>query len=214
MLENTIENTLYKESTIRRIIKFGFVCVSLVLATQVIAESVFDYPRDPEFVIIEFTQVEEMLDDADPTPLLRIYGDGRVLVHYPAYMKRAGDYEMQLSDANLQQLLLSLEQKSIFRLNSERVAQLKQQAAMRRFAQSKTVTQRSDDIHSIVKIKLGTYVSATTGVTQTNFNKRVSLKNLRWNAKKFPEVAELKKAAEAELELTSLLNHPDLKKIN
>ena len=183
------------------------------MTTQAFAESVFDYPRDPEFVVIEFTHVEDMLEDADPTPLLRIYGDGRVLVHYPAYMKRAGDYEMRLTDANLQQLLLSLEQKNIFNLSSARVTQLKQQAAVRRFEQTKKLTKRSDSIHSIVNIKLGTYIPATTGVTQTNFAQRVSLKNLKWNTKIYPEVAELRSAADAEVELSKFLNHPELKKI-
>ncbi len=43
-------------------------------ATQ--AQSFYDYPRTANFVVIEYSQVITMIGDPDPTPLLRIYGDG------------------------------------------------------------------------------------------------------------------------------------------
>ena len=46
--------------------------------------------------------------DQDPTPLVRVYGDGRVEVYFAAYMKRAGRYELRLSAAELETLLLEL----------------------------------------------------------------------------------------------------------
>ena len=44
----------------------------------------------------------------DPTPLLRIYGSGRVLLYYSAWSPRAGVYEMRLSTAELDQLVAAI----------------------------------------------------------------------------------------------------------
>lgn len=188
-------------------------CVGLFFSSGAMADSVYDYPRNADFVVIEYTQIDTMIKGADPVPLLRIYGDGTVAVHLPAYMKRAGDYEMRLSDGQLQQLLTSLEQKSILNLNSEKVTQLKQQAVLNRIQQSKTLVERSDDTYSVIKVRLSNYIPASTGVASSDFTHSVSLKNLKWSTRSYPDVPQLKSAAEAEDELSGYLVHPNLKKI-
>ena len=56
-------------------------------------------------LVLEYGHIHHMLAEQDSLPLLRIYADGLVKVHYPAYMSRAGDYELLLSRAELMTLL-------------------------------------------------------------------------------------------------------------
>jgi len=174
------------------------------------AQSFFDYPRTANFVVIEYAQIITMIEDPDPTPLLRIYGDGRVLVHYPVYMKRAGDYEMRLDDTELQQLIASLELKGLFNYNKKNVAQSKQQSRARQLATTPKAAIRSEDTYSVIKINLGSYMPANSRLATPNFKKELSLKNLKWDAKDYPDVIDLKNAASAEEQLKSFLNHPEL----
>lgn len=183
----------------------------LAIATQ--AQSFFDYPRTANFVVIEYSQIITMIEDPDPTPLLRIYGDGRVLVHYPVYMKRAGDYEMRLEDTELQQLIASLELKGLFNYNKKNVEQLKQQSRARQLTTTPKATMRSEDTYSVIKINLGSYMPATSRLATPNFKNELLLKNLKWEAKDYPDVVDLKNAASAEEQLKMFTNHPKLIKI-
>lgn len=176
--------------------------------------SVFEYPHDANYVVIEYTQSQDMIIDADPVPLLRIYGDGRVRVHYPVYMKRAGDYEMRLSDTQLQQLLNSLEQKGILSFSRNKVLELKKQSFSNKLlANNKILTTRSDSARSKFKVNLSSYQSATSRLLQTDFLKSITWENLKSDALSHPEITALKDAAAAEKELGQYLSHQDLVKI-
>jgi len=205
----------HKKTGLKYIVRITTFVSAWFLATLAMAQSLFDYPRTANFIVIEYSQILTMLEDQDPIPLLRIYGDGRVLVHNPAYTKRAGDYEMQLSDAELQQLIASLELKGLFSYNKNNVAQLKQKSKARQLSASATpiTTMISDDTYSEIKINLGSYMPTTSRSPITNFNKKLSLKNLKSAAKDHPDVAALKDAAGAEEQLSTFLNHPELIKI-
>jgi len=203
----------------RHVIFFSLIfCINILLAavnTVLAAGSVFEYPRDANYVVIEFSQSQDMILNVDPIPLLRIFGDGRVLVHYPVYMKRAGDYEMRLTDAQLQLLLSSLELKGILTFNLNKISELKKisENKLRFSANNKIQTIRSDDARSKFKVKLTSYQSSTSNVTQTNFLKSIVWKNLKLDALSHPDVTALKNAAAAELELVKYLSHQDLVKI-
>ncbi len=67
-----------------------------------------EYSHDPGTVLVSFREVFPEFADQDPTPLIRIYGDGRVVVFHAAYMKQAGQYEMMISRSELEQLLFQL----------------------------------------------------------------------------------------------------------
>ena len=48
------------------------------------------------------------IKDQAPGPSARVHGDGYVIVHYPRYMKRVGDYALQLSPQEMEGLMRSL----------------------------------------------------------------------------------------------------------
>jgi len=182
------------------------------------AQSLYDYPRSADYIVIEYTQIITMLEDQDPTPLLRIYGDGRVLVHHPAYKTNSGDYEMQLNDAELQNLLTSLEQNGLFSYNHKNIALLKQKAMQQKLtasqvATSPVATMISDDTYTEIKINLGSYMSGLSGKAVANFKKEISLKNINWDAKNYPNVVELNNAASAGKQLNSFTSHPNLSNV-
>ena len=62
------------------------------------------FPKTAQHLLISYSVQHDMLAQNDVTPLIRIYGDGRMRVHRPAYMKKSGDYEMKLSQPVLQAL--------------------------------------------------------------------------------------------------------------
>ena len=93
----------------------GFLAIALLLhpdvgtAAQDEAPSeAVSYSRAPQEVVVSYLEELGLLVDEDPGPSLKVYGDGRVEVHYPAYMKRAGDYRLRLSDSEMGALLRSL----------------------------------------------------------------------------------------------------------
>lgn len=63
---------------------------------------------DHDPILIEYHRYSSKLAERDPTPLLRLYASGRLLVHFPHYMKRAGEYETALAQAELDRLLDTL----------------------------------------------------------------------------------------------------------
>ncbi len=83
------------------------------------------YSHSPGVEIISFREIFPEFADQDSTPLLRIYGDGRVIVHHPTYMKFAGQYEMHLSPQELDELVYQLTSA----LNNFKINEIKRQKA-------------------------------------------------------------------------------------
>lgn len=76
-------------------------------------------PGTVEEPLIELRYEGGLIKNPDPTPFVRVYPGGRVLIHYPAYMKKAGDYELQLDDAELQELLSSFADREMLTTESD-----------------------------------------------------------------------------------------------
>ena len=77
----------------------------------------FMYERVSEAPLLELSYEGGRIRDRDPTPFVRVFPNGRVLVHYPTYMKKAGDYELNLNDDELRQLLDSFADQSMLELD-------------------------------------------------------------------------------------------------
>ncbi len=77
----------------------------------------FTYEEASEEPLLALSYEGGLIQDPDTTPFVRVYPNGRVLIHYPAYMKKAGDYELQLDDEELQRLLDSFADQSMLDLD-------------------------------------------------------------------------------------------------
>ena len=75
-------------------------------------------PEEPEEALLELSYQGGMIANPDPTPFVRVYPGGRVLVHYPVYMKRAGDYSLQLEKEELEALLASFSNDGVLTLQA------------------------------------------------------------------------------------------------
>lgn len=184
-------------------------------------KALIEHSEDPSVLILKFDQKIDMIAEPKPTPLLRLYGDGKVLVHFPVYMKRAGNYEMQLSKQEVKSLLSSLEQKGVMKFDAAACKTLMRQAAQARLQEAiakgelETPIHASDDSLTVMEIHLVKYKPAGVNMaTSQNVTKKISWHGLRNNAKQNPEVSELKDLAAAQKELLALTEHENLKAVN
>lgn len=78
-------------------------------------------PKEPEEALLELSYRGGMIANPDPTSFVRVYPGGRVLIHYPAYMKKAGDYELQLEPDQVEALLASFSSEGVLTLEENQM---------------------------------------------------------------------------------------------
>lgn len=119
-------------------------------ATKGTFELPTETPPETQEPVLELSYEGGLIKNPDPTPFVRVYPDGRVLVHYPAYMKRAGDYELRLSDDELRDLLASFADGEVLTMEEEGFRTM----AARALAEEGPV-ERSDDhgVTTVVEIR-------------------------------------------------------------
>ncbi len=174
---------------------------------------VFQYSASSSEPVIEYNVVNHMLAQQDPVPLLRIYGNGRVHVHIPAYMKRAGDYELTMSSVELNELLRQLADDGILDFDPAAAKQEKQQLKAARRAASGELFHASDASDSHINIKLAQYQRSAASPRISSFSRQFRWRNLEFDAKNIPESVVIRKAANAEAILRMLCAHPALQKL-
>jgi len=177
-------------------------------------EASFTHPRDSSFLVLSYTQSHDMLAEEDPTPLLRIYGDGRVRVHIPRYMKRAGDYTMRLEPEELQSLLRSLYTSGVLTFDHEVVAIWREQAQVARASsEGGTLFDISDDTWTILRVRLGQLEDPAAGHVIDDLDHTVTWPNVEWEAKHYPSVEALSGLATAERSVRAMLSHSRLEAV-
>ena len=174
------------------------------------------YPRDASTLVASYTEVLGELAGAETGPSVRVYGDGRVAVHYPRPMKRAGDYRLQLDEAELEALLLSLGGK-LCPLDEDGIRQRKRQAVASRRAQAAArgaadVTAHVlDGTTSILTLRLDRYQPPPgRGVALEGVDRRIEWHGLDFDAKHYPDVPEIQDLAAAKVALRALMRRGDL----
>jgi hypothetical protein len=121
-----------------------------------------------------------------------VYEDGVALVHYPAYMTKAGDYVVELTPSEVQQLRLLTEHPLVqdFDPGQARAQKLEIDA------QSQELFAISDDSHSNFEFH------------SSGAKKQIRWANLSIDADRYPEIGVFRKLAEIEAELLQLDQHP------
>ncbi len=176
----------------------------------------FEYASDPQTLVLAFSEVLGELAEADPGPTLRLYGDGRLAVHYPAYMRRAGEYSGRLSPNEMHDLMASLIGKKLVEFDTGKVrGRVRAAAAARRRgaadARGEPVLFATSDPSRIeITLNLDRYRPAGSGPELRHVARRISWRGLRADAGRYPEIAELQDLAAAHRELIALMERPDL----
>lgn len=159
-----------------------------------------------------------MIATKDTTPLLRIYGDGTVIVHQKAYMKNAGDYQLKLSEKELEELLGEILKGGLMDFNKQAIVKQKQEILKKRHeeARKKNKPMAISHIADAAVTNLDVTVQFFGGKAKTPGRKKV--KKISWYAVKhdmqqFPEIKILKNLDKVTQKLLELTKDKRLKKI-
>ncbi len=190
----------------------------------------FDYPRDPAVVVVSLTEELGALEVFDPGPSLRIYGDGRLVVHYPEYMTRAGDYELRLNRTEMDPLLRSLLARRVVEFGADAVRRSKRDVvAVRRAPAATRAPGQGEEraaVYAIfdasttrIELRLDRYRPASPAgavavqAEQRNVEKEIVWYGLRADAEHYPEIAEIQDLEAAHVELRAFFDRSDLMRI-
>jgi hypothetical protein len=163
------------------------------------------YDPAPTALVASVHEALGEVADADPGPSIEVFGDGRVAVHFPHYMTRAGDWTDHLSPAELQRLLRALVDDGLLDLD-ERAAR----AALAR-ARSQ---QRAAALRGEATVVEASDPSTTTITVHAEGRARtVVWRGLRADAHTLPEVAEVQRLRRAHDTLQTLATRPGLRRV-
>ena len=195
----------------------GLIFLGLLLsATKVLAQGTppFEpqilFSSDPDTVVITYSEVPDMLANPDPTPLIRVFGDGEVLVHYPNYMKRAGDYQLFLNPGELRKLLLTV--SGVIGFDAKLAAQVRREEKKARFDDTGIVTERSDEVLERIEIQLDGFQGSATSSMRA-VDERAEWRDIGPDAREFPGLPGMKGLGGARNALRELLARPDLEQL-
>lgn len=172
---------------------------------------IIEYCRDPDTIVVMMRgEHGGEVEDWDPTPLLRIYGDGRVAVKG---RNREVLSAPQLSEEEMSRLLLSLAEKGVMDFDDEAVnRELDRIDLARGLPWERRYSVRAprvmvDGSAIIIEISLDGYkpIGADQGVKRP-FKKRIHRFDITGGAKNYPEVKAVTGLAAAYLELYAIVH--------
>lgn len=173
------------------------------------AQQRFEYSRDASTVVVRFAEVVTAIKDADPGPSLSVYGDGRVEVHYPRYMLRAGDYTLQLTPDELNELVSSLVSHGLMEFDERAVRRRKRDLE----AQVDLFVETFDSVTTEIELRLERYRPRDSTGPDLPAHKRVVWSALRADAKRHSQISEIQDLSAVQQALLSLMQRPDLVKV-
>jgi predicted RND superfamily exporter protein len=161
--------------------------------------------------VIHYQQNVHMLAVTDDMPSVNIFGDGRVLVHYPVYMKKAGDYEMQLSDEELVDLVQSMSSHGIIDFDENKVKQAigDEKKSARVKGELYTI---SDTVETSIVIQLDEYQKNQSSPKIKNLKKHFSWENIEQDASRYRNNKEIIKANDSVSRIKGLMKDQRLVK--
>ncbi len=196
--------------------RFRLSAIGVVLSTWT---SLAAQPSDLSFspssdnLVLSLTYDNEMLADQDPTPLIRIYGDGLVQIHYPVYMKRAGDYEVRITTPELVQLLKGWGNAGVLDFDAAAVKEARRQKIQERAGQG-VLFHISDDTNLVIEVNLDWFRPPGSAGQINNSRKIIRWSNVAQEARLFPGLPALQNLAAVEQQQRLILEQNDVRKIN
>jgi len=213
---------MYQLKVVHRISKALLLVLSLshvpVLFAQKIIESSeqsagFVYATDEAVSepIIHFQQNIEMLAGTDDRPSFQVFGNGRVLVHYPVYMKMAGEYEMQFTDQELAVLIGDLAKDGVIDFDETKVKQAV--SVEKRAARAKgELYAVSDAVETVIVIQLDEYQKNSSSPKIKKLKKDFRWKNIEQDAAHYRNNIAILKANDSVTKIKGLMNDQRLLK--
>ena len=183
--------------------------------TEENTEPLLEYARDADTVVI---LMEIYGDFSDDIPELRIYGDGRVLVH----RQTVGDYEMYLSSQEIDGWLRYLYDLGVLTFDQVGIKRTAREVHDARNAEAQARGEPLRAFNSFIgvgpttiEVRLKAFKPSGAGTQRVdNYTHRIAWTALRRSADKFPEIPELSAFADAAEALFDLAKHPDMVRID
>lgn len=184
-------------------------------------EPIIERSHRPDVAVVTYREVLGEIGDSDHGPMLQIFGDGRMVAHYPAYMQRAGDYEQRLMPAEVDALIRSLATKGVLDFDpaAARAATRSSAAAARARAlaagQPAVVFEAADAATTVIEVAVERYQPSTPGgrAADRHETRRAVWMGLRSDAERQPDVTALRGLAAAEQELRTLRERPGFTRV-
>lgn len=178
------------------------------------SEPQFEYSTQASTPVIEYTLNHEMLAEADAEPLLRIYGNGRVHVHVPVYMKNAGDYELHLNRNELDAFVSTLSRDGVIDFDRASTREKLRRLKVKKRATNGTLWEVSDVTETVIQVNLNRYQRNAASTPVKDLKKRFTWKSLQMDSRRYPESNEVQRAAASAQMLHAVIRRPDLKRMN
>lgn len=179
-------------------------------AASATAQSV-DYDRSGESVVLRYQEVIGGLAAEDPGPRVEVFGDGRVLVHYPDYMKQAGTYETRISPAEVDALIAEAVAGGV--VDFDRAAT---EAAVNEAQAQQRLRKRASGETILIDVSdPSTTVIEATVIPVGGKRAAKTVGSARWtglarDAERYPEVKSLRDLAGVEKKMRGLMQRDDL----
>ncbi len=142
-------------------------------------------------ILMSYERTHDMLATKDNFSVT-LYEDGVALVHYPEYMTNAGDYMVELSPSEVQQLRLLVEHPLVQGFNRDEAK-----------SQKRAIDAASQEMFEISDDSYSNFEFHTAGES-----KSIRWANLSIDADRYPEIGVFRKLTEIEAELLTLDQHP------
>ncbi len=198
-------NSTILKSTRLYLIKNSFVrgliaCQLLVLSHSLWAQDPVDMSTTDPVLIYQLTH--QILAEKDSLKI-EVFSDGYALLHYPSYMKMAGNYSVQLSQGQMQGMVRALNAPAITSFSEQRMTIQKKSADKKQGRLSFI----SDSSNSSFE------VSRSDKNGQNKWKQGIQCPHLQFDAKQYPNISSLSKLAEVESMLSKLINQSDLQEL-
>lgn len=156
-------------------------------------------------VLLDYRQHISLVSEADNAIHIQVFADGTAQAHFPAFMRRAGDYRMQLGGAELEQLMADMVSLGLDRFDPHSVAvQIKREIAA---ASERSITHQQLRIvrtdPNLVQVRMATDEGSMHAFTFRGAKSQSSL---------YPQVTALKDLAEAMERLNQLARDTRMQK--
>ena len=188
----------------------GLVLMTVVQTVASAGQSSYELSSSPDVVVLQLSE-DVGIRDADDTPLVRVYGDGRVAVHFPDYMRRAGDYEFRLPEGAVQELV-GAAVEAILPFDS--AATESQVLALQAVERSQgLIVSVSDEATTTLEVRFERYRPEGAAQDAGDGFKRATWTGLTDDADRFRDVVALRDLADIQRRLLALTDHPDLEAV-
>ena len=143
---------------------------------------------------------------------MRVYPNGRVLIHYPAYMKKAGDYELVLAPEEVQELLGSFADESLLSLEPEALQARTSEALT---AAASLEVPDTHGVATVVDIRADSFTrEGEDEPALMTVDHRISAANLAATAEALPQFRRLQDVARGVEGLEALADRADLEPVS